>query len=64
MIDVAHPLPVTRQARLLGFKIREAGHVWSTDITHLPLARGFCYLTAVMDSGEPASALLAAFEHA
>ena len=34
---------------LRGLEIREAGHVWSTDITYLPLARGFCYLTAVMD---------------
>jgi len=34
---------------LRGLKISEAGHVWSTDITYLPLARGFCYLTAVMD---------------
>ena len=34
---------------LRGLKISEAGHVWSTDITNLPLARGFCYLTAVMD---------------
>jgi putative transposase len=34
---------------LRGLKITEAGHVWSTDITYLPLARGFCYLTAVMD---------------
>jgi len=34
---------------LRGLEIREAGHVWSTDITYLPLARGFCYLTAIMD---------------
>jgi len=34
---------------LRGLNITEAGHVWSTDITYLPLARGFCYLTAVMD---------------
>ena len=34
---------------LRGLEISEAGHVWSTDITYLPLARGFCYLTAVMD---------------
>jgi putative transposase len=34
---------------LRGLEIREAGHVWSTDITYLPLARGFCYFTAVMD---------------
>ena len=34
---------------LRGLEISEAGHVWSTDITYLPLARGFCYLTAGMD---------------
>jgi putative transposase len=34
---------------LRDLEIREAGHVWSTDITYLPLARGFCYLTAIMD---------------
>jgi putative transposase len=34
---------------LRGLQITEAGHVWSADITYLPLARGFCYLTAVMD---------------
>ena len=34
---------------LRGLEISEAGHVWSTDITYLPLARGVCYLTAGMD---------------
>ena len=34
---------------LRGLEITEAGHVWSADITYLPLARGFCYLAAVMD---------------
>jgi putative transposase len=34
---------------LRGLSITEAGHVWSADITYLPLARGFCYLTAIMD---------------
>jgi putative transposase len=34
---------------LRGLEITEAGHVWSTDITYIPMARGFCYLTAVMD---------------
>jgi putative transposase len=34
---------------LRGLDICEAGHVWCADITYLPLARGFCYLTAVMD---------------
>jgi putative transposase len=34
---------------LRGLQITKAGHVWSADITYLPLARGFCYLTAIMD---------------
>lgn len=34
---------------LRGLEICEAGHVWATDITYIPLARGFCYLTAIMD---------------
>jgi len=34
---------------LRDLQITEAGHVWCADITYLPLARGFCYLTAIMD---------------
>jgi len=34
---------------LRGLEICEAGHVWSADVTYLPMARGFCYLVAVMD---------------
>jgi len=34
---------------LRGLTICEAGHVWCADVTYLPLARGFCYLTAIMD---------------
>jgi putative transposase len=34
---------------LRGLEITAAGHVWCADITYLPLARGFCYLTAIMD---------------
>jgi putative transposase len=34
---------------LRGMEITRAGQVWSADITYLPMARGFCYLTAVMD---------------
>ncbi len=41
--DKIYPYP------LRGVEITEAGHVWSADITYLPLARGFCYLTAIMD---------------
>lgn len=48
MIRCDHPLPLTSQARLLK-QITRAGHVWAADITYLPMARGFCYLMAVMD---------------
>jgi putative transposase len=34
---------------LRGVEIRHADHVWSTDITYIPLRGGFMYLTAVMD---------------
>ena len=34
---------------LRGVEITQAGHVWCADITYLPMARGFCYLVAVMD---------------
>jgi putative transposase len=34
---------------LRGLEITRAGQVWATDITYLPMARGFCYLVAVMD---------------
>ena len=29
--------------------VTAAGQVWCSDITYLPMARGFCYLVAVMD---------------
>jgi len=34
---------------LRGLSIIRANHVWATDITYLPMAKGFCYLVAVMD---------------
>jgi len=34
---------------LRGLEITRANHVWATDITYLPMARGFCYLVAIMD---------------
>ena len=34
---------------LRGRKITRAGEVWCADVTYLPMARGFCYLVAVMD---------------
>lgn len=34
---------------LRGVHIKTAGHVRRPDITYLPMARGFCYLVAIMD---------------
>ena len=34
---------------LRGRKITRAGEVWCADVTYLPMARGFCYLVAIMD---------------
>lgn len=34
---------------LRDLQITTANQVWCADVTYLPLARGFCYLTAVMD---------------
>ena len=34
---------------LRGIEITRANHVWSSDITYIPMAKGFCYLIAIMD---------------
>lgn len=34
---------------LRNLSIRRANHVWCTDITYIPIKRGFLYLTAIMD---------------
>jgi len=34
---------------LRGMTITSANHVWATDITYIPMAKGFCYLIAVID---------------
>ena len=34
---------------LRGLDIKEANSVWCADITYIPMARGFCYLVAIMD---------------
>ena len=34
---------------LRGLTIDRPNHVWATDITYIPMARGFLYLTVVMD---------------
>jgi putative transposase len=34
---------------LRGMDITRAGQVWCSDVTYLPMRRGFCYLTSIMD---------------
>ena len=34
---------------LKGVEVIRANQVWATDITYIQLARGFCYLVAIMD---------------
>jgi putative transposase len=34
---------------LRGLKVNRVNQVWSTDITYIPMARGFMYLVAIMD---------------
>jgi len=34
---------------LRGMKIERPNHVWATDITYIPMAKGFVYLVAVVD---------------
>jgi putative transposase len=44
-----HPQHKIYPYLLRGKEITRANHVWATDITYLPMARGFCYLTVIMD---------------
>jgi putative transposase len=44
-----HPDHKVYSYLLRGLEISRANHVWATDITYIPMARGFCYLVAIMD---------------
>jgi putative transposase len=44
-----HPQHRVYPYLLRGLEIARANHVWAADITYLPMARGFCYLVAIMD---------------
>jgi putative transposase len=57
-LEAIHPKPRLSQAGqghriypylLRGVKIERRDQVWSTDITYVPMASGFMYLTAVID---------------
>ena len=44
-----HPGHTVYPYLLRGLEIREANHVWALDTTYIPMARGFVYLTCVID---------------
>jgi putative transposase len=48
-LSLAHPGHVKYPYLLRGLEITRANHVWATDITYIPMAKGFCYLVAIMD---------------
>lgn len=57
-LEAIYPKPKTSEAAkehrkypylLRGVPVTHPNHVWSTDITYLPLPKGFMYLVAVMD---------------
>ena len=48
-LSLAHPDHIKYPYLLRGLKITRANHVWATDITYIPMAKGFCYLVAIMD---------------
>ena len=44
-----HPKHRVYPYLLKGVAIEQPNHVWSADITYIPVQRGFLYLVAVMD---------------
>jgi putative transposase len=48
-LSLAHPGHVKYPYLLRGLEITRANHVWATDICYIPMAKGFCYLVAIMD---------------
>jgi len=48
-LSIKHPQHPIYPYLLRGLDITRSNHVWSADITYIPMERGFCYLVAVMD---------------
>jgi putative transposase len=48
-LSAPHPDHKVYPYLLRGVEISRANHCWAADITYLPMARGFCYLMAIMD---------------
>lgn len=48
-LSVPHPTHKVYPYLLRGVEIIRANHVWTADITYIPMTKGFCYLVAIMD---------------
>ena len=48
-LSTANPEHKTYPYLLEGLKIDRPNQVWMTDITYIPLPRGFVYLVAILD---------------
>ncbi|MDD2316420.1 MAG: IS3 family transposase [Desulfobacterales bacterium] len=48
-LSLGHPGHVKYPYRLRNVEIDRANQVWAADITYIPMAKGHCYLVAVMD---------------
>ena len=48
-LSTPHPEHKVYPYLLRGLDIRQANAVWCSDITYIPMAKGFCYLVAIMD---------------
>ena len=58
-----HPGHTIYPYLLKGLDITRANHVWCSDITYIPMAKGFCYLVAVMDLSKQEGAVMEIIEH-
>lgn len=47
--SMAHPTNVTYPYLLGNVAANHPNHIWGTDITYIPMKRGFCYLVALLD---------------
>lgn len=48
-----HPAHPVHPYLLRGLKIDRPNHVWATDITYIPMAKGFLYRVAIVDWATP-----------
>ncbi len=48
-LSKAHPEHKKYPYLLRGLSITRSNHVWAADITYIPMAKGFCYLMAIID---------------